>query len=146
MAIEALKKESFIIFISGLNLYKTPEVVQKAIASDEAMGPTPIIAVTDAKVEKKIGVVPYSVMKDVEGFTKIRTAIGEHRGMAYQPKITNYKVETWKDTRGRSIQATYVTSAADIVTLKLQNGKLATMAVAKLSEASQQRVKELAAE
>lgn len=143
MAIEELKKDTVIIFISGLNLHKTPQVVQDAIASDEAAGPTPIVAVCDSSVETLIGVIPYFNMKDVNGFTGIRKALGEYRGIPYQPTESRYQLENWKDRRGRGITATYVTSASGIVTLRLQNGKLSTMAIANLSESGRKRVEEL---
>ena len=145
MAIEALKNDTEIVFISGLNLHKTPELVQKAIASDEAMGPTPIIAVFDARVTKQIGVVPYFDMKDVDGFTKVRTALADYRGVRLDPKKEKkYEQETWKDNRGRSLVATYVTSTADVVTLRLANGKLSTIPLSRLGDDSQKRVAQLA--
>ena len=145
MAIEALKEETAIIFISGLNLHKTPEVVQKAIASDEAMGPTPIIAVFDSGIEREIGVVPYFDMKDVNGFTQIKRALADYRGVPLDaPDKVTYEQEVWKNSRGRAIRAAYVASTADVVTLRLSNGKLSTFEISKLDEAGQNRVAKLA--
>ncbi|MDF1816501.1 MAG: hypothetical protein P1V20_30145 [Verrucomicrobiales bacterium] len=146
MGIEALKNDTLIIFISGLNLHKTPEVVQEAIASKEASGPTPIIAVFDASVEKRLGVIPYFDMKDVNGFTRIRKAISDHLGIPVEEPKNQFPLETWKDRRGRRLEATYVTSTDTIVTLRLANGKLSTMAISALGTESKKRIVELASQ
>ena len=147
MAIKALKEETEIIFISGLNLHKTPEVVQKAIASDEAMGPTPIIAIFDSGVERQIGVVPYFNMKDVNGFTEVKRALADYRGVSIDaPSKVTYEAEVWKNSRGRAIRATYVSSTEDVVTMRLSNGKLTTFEISKLNEAGQKRVAKLASQ
>ncbi len=146
VAIEALKEQTEIIFVSGLNLHLTPEIVQDAMASDEADGPTPIIAVFDQEIQKLLGIVPYFDMKDPDGFKKVNTALADHRGVAVDKSsmARRPQPETWKDTRGRSIQATYVNSTDKEVTLRLAGGNLSTIPLTKLNEASQKRVAELA--
>jgi hypothetical protein len=54
--------------------------------------------------------------------------------------------EVWKDVRGRSVSAAYVRSSDEDVTLRLSNGKLATLELSRLSDESRKRVAELAAE
>ena len=147
VAIDALKEETVIVFISGLDLHLTPEVVQEAMASEEAFGPTPIIAVFDPQVQTTLGIVDYFSMKDVDGFAKVKTALAEFREEAEEKApMVQHRPETWKDNRGRSIQATYVTSSTSDVTLRLSNGKAATVGLNTLSEESQARVAELAGE
>lgn len=141
-----MKHQSEIVFISGLNLYETPKIVQTAITSDAAMGPTPIVAILDAKVEVLVGVVPYFHMKDVTGFDKIRTDLGTHLGAPYKPEEPKFGTERWSDLRGRSFDATYMTSTDKVVTFRLANGKLSTMAIGKLDEASQKLIAERAGE
>lgn len=48
----------------------------------------------------------------------------------------------WKDTQGRTIDATFLAVEGDSVKLKLANGKTSLVPLAKLSEADQQWVKE----
>lgn len=147
MAIDALKEDSEIIFVSGLNLHKSPEVVQAAMASKEARGPTPIIAVFDSNVEEQLGVVPYFDMKDSHGFDDVKTQLAILRGKDAEPTLSKmHAPEVWKDVRGRSINAAYVRSSEEDVTLRLSNGRLATLALSKLNEESRKRVAELAAE
>lgn len=147
MAIEALEDDSEIVFVSGLNLYKSPQIVQKAMASKEASGPTPIIAVFDAKVEKQLGIVPYFHMKNADGFDGVRAQLAMLRGAEPKPTLAKmHEPESWKDTRGRSITAAYVRSSESSVTLRLSSGRLSTVELSKLSEESQKRVAELAAE
>ena len=126
--------------MSGLNLHESPEIVQKAMASKEAAGPIPIMATFDAKITKQLGVVPYYAMKDVDGFKKVKLAVADHLGISLEtPKIT-YQKEKWQDNRGRSIEATYVTSTTTSVTLRLANGKVSTLQLSRLSDASKKRV------
>lgn len=147
MAIDALKEDSEIVFVSGLNLHKSPEVVQAAMASKEARGPTPIIAVFDANVEEKLGVVPYFDMKDSHGFDDVKTQLAILRGKEAKPALSKmHAPEVWKDVRGRSVSAAYVRSSDEDVTLRLSNGKLATLELSRLSDESRKRVAELAAE
>ena len=119
-------------------------MVQEAIASPEAFGPTPIIAIFDNKVEEKLGVLPYFNLKDVDGMTEIKQTLADYRGTRPDSSAPKYQQEAWKDTRGRSIQATYVTSTETMVTLRLSTGKLSTFPIEKLSEAGRSRVSELA--
>lgn len=147
MAIDALKGDSEIIFVSGMNLYKSPQIVQKAMASKEASGPTPIIAVFDSKVEKQLGVVPYFHMKNSDGFDGVKIQLAMLRGEEAKPMLTKLREpETWKDVRGRKITAAYVRSSKESVTLRLANGRLSTLDLNRLSEESQARVAELAGE
>tara|TARA_R110002096_G_scaffold27577_1_gene84181 strand:- start:848 stop:1240 length:393 start_codon:yes stop_codon:yes gene_type:complete len=130
-----------------MNLYKSPEPVQEAMASEEVSGPIPIAAVFDAQIENQLGLVPYFHMKDVNGFTDVKAALAAMRGES--PDATparEYESETWKNTRGRKIQATYVTSSSEDVTLRLTNGKSSTVPLSSLSEASQKRIAQLAKE
>lgn len=145
MAIDNLKDDTEIIFISGLNLYKTPKPLQAAMASKEASGPTPIVAIFDPMIENQIGVIPYFDMKKRNGFEKIKAALADYRGTEQtEDRMTMHAPETWQDTRGRSIQAAYVKSSASDVTVRLSSGKLSTIPLERLSEESQARVKELA--
>jgi hypothetical protein len=147
VAIDALKENSEIVFLSGLNLYKSPKIVQKAMASKEASGPTPIIAVFDSKVEKQLGIIPYFHMKNADGFEGVNAQLAMLRGKEAEPMLTKLREpEKWQDVRGRSIVAAYVRSSEDSVTLRLSNGKLATLETSRLSEESQKRVAELAKE
>ena len=57
--------------------------------------------------------------------------------------MVRHRPEPWKDQRGRTIQATYVTSSESDVTLRLANGKAATIQLTTLSDESQARVKEI---
>ena len=138
-----------IVFIHGLNLHKTPEIVQKAISSDEAFGPIPIVAVFDAAVEKQLGVVAYYSMKDVSGFKDVQMALADNRGegssaSAPSKPLVQHLPETWKDKRGRALRASYVDSTDEQVTLRLKNGKMSTIEISTLSEGSRERVAELA--
>jgi len=146
-AIDILKDDTEIVFISGLNLHKTPEPVQEAIASKEADGPTPIVAVFDDKVEERLGIVPYFHMKDVNGFRDVVKALSAWRGEAVKmPENKLHAPETWTNIRGRTLRAAYVNSTEDSVTLRLRNGKLATVPLDQLNDESQTRVAEIAAE
>lgn len=145
MAIDALKEQTEIVFISGRNLHKTPEVVQQAMASKEAFGATPIIAVFDPSVEERIGVVPYRYMKDPTAFDEVKAGLALMRGVEPEPAKL-YPRESWEDVRGRKIQATYVSSDETTVTLRLSNGKLSTLDLSRLSDVSKARVAELAGE
>jgi hypothetical protein len=69
------------------------------------------------------------------------------RGKEPETMLTKlHEPEKWQDVRGRSIVAAYVRSSEDSVTLRLSNGKLATLEISRLSEESQKRVAELAKE
>ncbi len=140
-----MKDDSIIVFISGLNLHKTPEIVQAAYASKEARSPTPILAVFDAPLENLVRVVPYRVMKDPEGFTEVRSMLAEIRGIASDgvPKM-KFDEEVWKGARGHTINATYISSTAEMVSMRLADGKTTTFAISLLAEDSQKRVAELA--
>ena len=70
-----------IVFIDGLDLYETPEQVQKAMTSGPALGaPLPITATFDAGLQKKLGVVGYKTMRDANGFTAVKNALAKIRG------------------------------------------------------------------
>ena len=130
-----------------MNLYKSPELVKEAMASEEVSGPIPIAAVFDARIENRLGLVPYLNMKDVNGFTDVKAALAAMRGESPDatPKRT-FDSETWENARGRKIQATYVTSSAEDVTLRMANGKSSTIAISSLSDVSQERIAQLAGE
>ncbi len=130
-----------------MNLHKTPVIVQEAMASKEAAGPIPIIAVFDPRVENMLGIVPYFHMKDVNGFTDVKAALAALRGLpAGSNSMTQHKPETWRNARGRSLEATYITSTSEEVTLRLTNGKSSTVPLSSLSQGSQDRAAELAGE
>jgi hypothetical protein len=145
-AIEALKDDSVIVFINGLDLYDSPDLVQTSMTSGLALGsPLPIVATFDAALKKELGVVPYRMMKDANGFTAVKAAIAMNRGEEVAPeKLAQALPEMWKDSRGRTMRATFVKSAGDDVTFLLRNGKQSTLKLSDLSEASQKRVAELA--
>jgi hypothetical protein len=70
-----------IVFINGLDLFQSPDLVQKAMTSGPALGsPLPIIATFDAGIQKKLGVVGYSTMRDANGFTAVKNALAKLRG------------------------------------------------------------------
>ena len=98
VAIDALKEETVIVFVSGLDLHQSPEVVQEAMASEEAFGPTPIIAVFDPQVQTTLGIVDYYSMKDVDGFSKVKTALADFRGEAADSAapMVRHQPEPWK--------------------------------------------------
>ncbi|MEO0414520.1 MAG: hypothetical protein AAF226_06165, partial [Verrucomicrobiota bacterium] len=108
-------------------------------------GFTPIVVVTDSDAEELVSIVPYKVMKDPDGFVSAQKALAKYRGIEYEAPGANYSPETWKDNRGRSFQATYLTSTEAAITLRLENGKLATLLITKLSEDSQKRLAEIQA-
>lgn len=55
------------------------------------------------------------------------------------------QMEPWESAKGgQTIHATFLSLKGDKITLKKQNGKLATFSIARLSEESQKRAKELA--
>lgn len=145
MAIDRLKDDSVIVFIDGSNLHLTPQPVQDAMISEPALGPLPIIATFDATIQKPLGVVGYRAMKDVNGFKDVTAALAKLRGkeVASVP-VVKARPEIWKDSRGRSLRATYEGSTTDEVTLRLENGKHTTLKLSTLSEASQKRVAALA--
>ena len=70
-----------IVFINGRNLFETPALVQEAMTSGPALGsPLPIIATFDAGIQKNLGVVGFSKMRDKDGFTAVKTALAKLRG------------------------------------------------------------------
>lgn len=144
-AIDALKEDSVIVFITGGNLHLCPQAVQEAIVSKPAWGPLPIVAVFDAGIQQRLGAVGYRSMKDVNGFKEVTTALAKLRGREISPAtVVHYPLESWQDRRGRTIRATYVASNAAEVTLLLENGKHSTLKLSTLSEGCQKRVAELA--
>ena len=140
---DALKSQTNFVLVTGANLFEAPQIVQDAMASKEAEGPIPIVAVTDAKVERLVGVVPYLAMKDVNGFTAVKKSLDDILGTKEGIPVAPRKPEKWTDVRGRSITAAYVQSNAEEVTLRLPTGKTATIPVAQLDDAGRARVKEL---
>ena len=54
------------------------------------------------------------------------------------------KPETWTSQEGKTIEATFVELRGDQINLKLADGKLSTIPLVRLSEASQKRARELA--
>ena len=143
---DALKSQTNIILVTGANLYEAPQIVQDAMASKEAEGPIPIVAVTDAKVRRLVGVVPYLSMKDVNGFTDVKKSLDQLLGTKEGSATTVARTpEKWTDVRGRSIVAAFMMSTAEEVTLRLPTGKTATIPLATLDEAGRARVKELSA-
>jgi hypothetical protein len=54
------------------------------------------------------------------------------------------KPETWTSQEGKTIEATFVEVKEDQIRLKLADGKLSNIPLARLSEASQKRARELA--
>lgn len=128
-----------------MNLHKSPQAVQDAIYSKEARGPIPVVAVTDPSAEKLISLIPYFNMKDVNGFTEAEEGLTMMRGeMAAAKGQKTFTKETWTNDKGRSIEATYVASNGTDITLKLTNGKSATIPLSTLSDESQRRAAELA--
>lgn len=142
---DALKSQTNFVLVTGANLYEAPQIVQDAMASKEAEGPIPIVAVTDSKVERLVGVVPYLAMKDVNGFTAVKKSLDDILGTKEGAPVAPRKPEKWTDVRGRSITAAFVGSTADEVTLRLPSGKTATIPVTQLDDAGRARVKELSA-
>jgi len=113
--------------------------------SKEARGPIPVVAVTDPSTENLISLIPYFNMKDVNGFTGAEDGLSVMRGeMTEAKEQKTFTQETWTNSKGRSIEATYVASDESDITLKLKNGKSATIPLSTLSEASQKRAAELA--
>ena len=128
-----------------MNLHKSPQAVQDAMYSKEARGPIPVVAVTDPSAEKLISLIPYFNMKDVNGFTEAEEGLTMMRGEMVAAKgQRTLTMETWTTDKGRSIAATYVASHGTDITLKLTNGKSATIPLSTLSEESQKRAAELA--
>lgn len=135
------------ILVTGANLYTAPQIVQDAMASEEAAGPIPIIALTDAKVERLAGVVPYLSMKDERGFTAARAKLSELRGVeAPIAKQKALPAETWMSAEGRKLVASFISQKGDSVTLRLSNGRDVTMPLDRLDAAGQKHAKELAAQ
>ena len=145
-AIEQLKDDSVIVFINGLDLYETSELVQEAFTTGPALGsPLPIVASFDASLTKVLGVLDYDSMKDKSGFPAVKKALSKLGGNDADKKTqTNHLPEMWKDSRDRTLRATYVNSTGEDVTLRLKNGEVSTLKLSQLSEASQKRVTELA--
>ena len=138
-----------IVFINGLDLYESSELVQEAFTTGPALGsPLPIVASFDPGLTKVLGVLDYDSMKDKSGFPAVKKALSKLSGKdaAADKKTTqtNHLPEMWKDSRGREVRATYVNSTDEDVTLRLKNGKVSTLKLSLLSEASQKRVTELA--
>ena len=132
------------VLVTGANLYLAPQIVQDAMASEEAAGPIPIIALTDAKAEKLAGVVPYLAMKDERGFTAARKKLGELRGVELPvAKAVARPAETWVSIEGRKLLASFVRQTGDSVTLRLSNGRDVTMPMERLDTAGQKRAREL---
>ena len=148
MSIDKLKDDTVIVFIDGSNLYTTPKVVQESIAHDDVFGsPLPIVIVTDAKMEKLLGAVGHYAIKDPNGLNELKGALAEYRGQeAPDLNLTKHSPEKWQDSRGRTLQAAYVSSTDKEVTLRLKDGKLSTMKLSLLSEASKKRVAQLTKE
>ena len=146
-AIEQLKDHSVIVFINGLDLYESSELVQEAFTTGPALGsPLPIVASFDAGLTKVLGVLDYDSMKDKSGFPAVKKALSKLGGNDADKKTTqtNHLPEMWKDSTGRTLQATYVNSTGEDVSLRLKDGKVSTLKLSLLSEASQKRVTELA--
>ena len=137
-----------IVFINGLDLYESSELVQEAFTTGPALGsPLPIVASFDPGLTKVLGVLDYHSMKDKSGFPAVKKALSELRGKdadSDKQTQTNHLPEMWKDSRGRELRATYVKSTGEDVTLRLKNGTVSTLKISLLSEASQKRVTELA--
>jgi hypothetical protein len=146
VAIEQLKDDSVIVFINGLDLYESSELVQEAFTTGPALGsPLPIVASFDAGLTKVLGVLDYDSMKDKSGFPAVKKALSKLGGNDADKKTqTNRLPEMWKDNSGRTLRATYVNSTGEDVTLRLKNGEVSTLKLSLLSEASQKRVTELA--
>ena len=140
-----------IVFINGLDLYESSELVQEAFTTGPALGsPLPIVASFDASLEKVLGVLDYDSMKDKSGFPAVKKALSKLSGNDADTDAdkkttqTNHLPEMWKDSGGRELRATYVNSSDEDVTLRLKDGKVSTLKLSLLSEASQKRVTELA--
>ena len=138
-----------IVFINGLDLYETSELVQEAFTTGPALGsPLPIVASFDASLQKVIGVLDYDSIKDKSGFPAVKKALsklgGDDNAADKKTTQTNHLPEMWQDSRGRELRATYVNSTGEDVTLRLRNGEVSTLKLSLLSEASQKRVTELA--
>ena len=148
MSIRTLKDDTVIVFVDGSNLHTTPDVVQEAFAHDKVFGsPLPIVVTFDAEIETMLGAVGHYEMKDPNGFTEVKEALAACRGKAApDTKVTEHAPESWKDARGRSMTASYVSSTESEVTFRLEDGRHSTMKLSLLSEDSQKRVAELAAE
>ena len=99
---------------------------------------------TDPYAEKLISLIPYFNMKDVNGFTEAEEGLTMMRGEMVDSKgQETFTKETWTNDKGRSIEATYIASNGTDITLKLTNGKSATIPLSTLSDESQQRAAEL---
>jgi len=145
VSIDTLKDDTVIVFIDGSNLYTTPEVVQEAFSHDSVLGsPLPIVGVFDAKLQTMLGVIGHFSIKAPNGFKEIKTALTEYRGKgAPDPKLTERSPENWKDARGRTMRAAFVSSTAEEVTFRLRDGELSTLKLSLLSDASQKRIAQL---
>ena len=69
------------MFINGLDLYSTPEQVQKAMTTGPALGSAlPIIATFDSGLQNVLGVVGYRKMREKNGFEAVKNALAKLRG------------------------------------------------------------------
>jgi hypothetical protein len=132
------------VLVTGANLYEAPQLIQDAMASEEAAGPIPIVALTDASVERLAGVVPYLSMKDEKGFTAARKKLSELRGVELPvAKAVSHAPEAWVSIEGRKVMASFVSQKQDSVTLRLSNVRDVTMPLERLNEAGKKRALEL---
>lgn len=142
---DALKADSEIVLVSGADLHLSPEIVQEAMASDEALGPTPIVAVFDAKVQTLLGVVPYEKMKTASGFAAVKEKLAGLKGAAAEaPKALASKIETWTSIEGRTIAASFVNVSGGNVTLRMDNGRTVSFGLDRLDAASKEKALSLA--
>lgn len=146
-AINAIKDGTVIVFVDGSNLHLTPEPVQDSFASDAAAGPTPIIVVFDAAIEKELGIVGYKAIRTADGFKDVKAELTKLRGKTPEAgKQSSRLPEMWKDTKGRTMRATFVESTEEEVTVRLKNGQISTLKLSMLSPESQKRVAEISGE
>lgn len=142
-AYSALKRDHILVVEDEALGEKPPLEMWTAITASRKIGnTTPCLTIVDPSDLKFITGASYTnISADKSWAKKIGEAVSEAMKPASSETVaptsaTISELRDWTNTEGKTIRASLVEKKADVVSLKLENGKIVEYPIDKLSEAS----------
>ena len=149
-AIDAAKSKTILVYLSTKkdNSASFPKGVLDAFKMEGAGKFIPKLAITNSSGEEAIAIVGYETLK-VDAKGAIRDALKasepeEAESASALADRPSFSQENWTSSEGATIAATFRSLDGENLTLILADGRTTVLPLARLSEESQTRAKELA--
>lgn len=147
-AFKSFKSVGVVVFANskGEDYGKLPEGVRSVRA--KGGNTIPMVFVTTADGSKGLDAIPYAVLKEDtrKAARTLRKTLEEVDVVGEAPKedepTEENKVQDWTNTDGKTITASVKSLEDDRVQFEMKNGKLIWYPIEKLSEESQEQLKE----